>query len=164
MKRIAQVVRKEFIQIKRDRGLVRMVVIAPLLQLIIYGYVVATEIRALPMAVLDHSSSPESRRLVDRFISGGYFTIEEHSGSLNQVTEQLKSGRSLIGLVIPEDYADSLRRGVLAKVQLLVDGTNSNTATIALGYAGGIVAVENADRIRRNFERKGFRMIEAGIR
>ena len=83
MKRILQIVRKEFIQIRRDKGLVRMVVIAPLLQLVIYGYVVATDIRALPLAVLDQSDSAESRRLVDRFVFSGYFALEGHVGSLS---------------------------------------------------------------------------------
>ena len=163
-KRILHLIRKEFIHIRRDRGLMRMVVIAPLMQLVIYGYVVATEIRALPMVVLDHSESPESRRLIDRFVFSGYFVLEKTAMSQSDVTLELNMGRSLIALVIPTDYAENVRRGVLAKVQLLIDGTNSNTASIAIGYAQGIVAVENADRIQQNFERKGFRMIEAGIR
>src|SRR3954463_11809105 len=101
MKRIRQIVRKEFIQIRRDRGLLRTVALMPLVQLLIYGYVVATEIRALPMAVLDHSSSSESRRLVDRFISGGYFKLEENLSSPKEIDTHLNSGRSLIVLVIP---------------------------------------------------------------
>ena len=76
LKRIREMVRKEFIQIWRDSGLLRMVLIAPVLQLLIYGYVVATDIRALPMIVLDRSDSSESRRLVDRFIASRYFEFE----------------------------------------------------------------------------------------
>jgi ABC-2 type transport system permease protein len=164
MTRVAQVVRKEFIQIRRDKGLLRMVVLAPLLQLLIYGYVVATEIRALPMAVLDQSASTESRRLVDRFIASGYFTLQQYVDSPAGAERQLNTGDSIVVLVIPEDYARDIRAGVLAKVQLLVDGTNSNTATIALGYAGGIIAVENQEQIERNIRRRGLRLIEAGIR
>jgi ABC-2 type transport system permease protein len=164
MTRTLQVVRKEFIQIRRDKGLLRMVVLAPLLQLFIYGYVVATEIRALPMAVLDQSESAESRRLVDRFAANGYFTLEEYVDSLESAERHLNSGQSLAVLVIPEDYARDIRAGVVAKLQLLVDGTNSNTATIALGYAGGIIAAENQAQIERNIHRKGLQMIEAGIR
>jgi ABC-2 type transport system permease protein len=164
MKRILQIVRKEVIQIRRDKGLVRMVVIAPLLQLVIYGYVVATDIRALPLAVLDQSDSAESRRLVDRFVFSGYFALEGHVGSLNEAERHLNSGRSMIVLVIPEDFARDVRRGVKAKVQLLVDGTNSNTATIAMGYAGGIVAAANQEKLEEGIRRKGLRMIEAGIR
>src|SRR5688572_23014716 len=137
--RIFQIIRKEFIQMKRDKGLARMVVLTPLIQLLIYGYVVATEIRALPIVVLDRSGSSESRRLVDRFIHSGYFLLEEQTGSLDTVTEHLNSGRSIMAIVVPAEYARDVRRGVRAKVQLLVDGTNSNTATIALGYAAGIV-------------------------
>jgi ABC-2 type transport system permease protein len=164
MRRILKVVRKEYIQIRRDAGLRRMVLIAPLLQLLIYGYVVATEIRFLPMVVLDRSASSESQRLVDRFVASGYFDLQGYEPSLNGVERHLNTGQSMIALVIPEDYARDVRRGVLAKVQLLVDGTNSNTATIALGYAGGVIGAENAARLKQNLDRKGIRMIEAGIR
>jgi ABC-2 type transport system permease protein len=162
--RTFQVISKEFIQIIRDSGLVRMVLITPILQLLIYGYVVATEVRALPLVVLDRAPAAESRRLVDRFISSGYFVLTEHVDTLDAVTKHLDSGRSLMALVIPVDYAENVRHGVKAKVQLLVDGTNSNTATIALGYASGIVAAENQNRIQQNIRQKGLRMIEVGIR
>jgi len=164
MRRILHIFRKEFIQIRRDKGLMRMVVLSPLIQLLIYGYVVATDIRALPVVVLDQSESIESRRMVDRFISSGYFALEAHVASLSVVTEHLNSGRSIMAIVIPVDYARDIRRGRAAQIQLLLDGTNSNTATIALGYANGIVAVENDDRMRENFSQKGLRIVQAGIR
>jgi ABC-2 type transport system permease protein len=163
MKRIHQTIRKEFIQIKRDRGLLRSVALMPLIQLLIYGYVVATEIRALPMAVLDYSPSTESRRLADRFVSGGYFKLEGYLSSPHEADEELNSGHALIVLVIPHDFAENVRHGKRAKVQLLIDGTNSNTATIALGYVSGIVAAENSERLNQNFQRQGIRLIEAGI-
>jgi ABC-2 type transport system permease protein len=163
-RRIVQIIRKEFRQIWRDSGMVRMVVMTPILQLLIYGYVVATEIRELPMVVLDESESAESRRLIERFVSTGYFTLEAHAASPQEVTDQLNTGQSVLGLVIPREYARHLRAGKPATVQILVDGTNSNTATIALGYVSGILALENNSRMESNFERRGMRMIEAGIR
>src|SRR6185295_17191557 len=106
--------------------------------------------------VLDRATSSESQRLVDRFVVSGYFDLQGYVPSLNGVEEHLNTGQSMIALVIPEDYARDVRRGVLAKVQLLVDGTNSNTATIALGYAGGVIGAENAARLKQNLDRKGF--------
>jgi ABC-2 type transport system permease protein len=164
LKRIREIIRKEFIQIRRDRALRRMVLLMPLVQLLIYGYVVATEIRALPMVVLDRADSSESKRLVDRFMASGYFALEGYVTSLKDVERHLNSGQSMFALVIPTEYARDVRRGVLAKVQLLVDGTNSNTATIALGYAGGVIGAENAALLKQNLDRKGIRKIEAGIR
>lgn len=164
LKRILQIIQKEFIQIGRDSGLKRMVAIAPLLQLLIYGYVVATEIRALPVVILDQARSAESRRLVERFVASGYFTVAGETDNLADVTDAINKEHAMMGLVIPHEYAENVRRGVTARVQLLVDGTNSNTATIALGYAGGIVAAENNDLISTNFRRRGFRLIEAGIK
>src|SRR5678816_3180961 len=108
MKRVAQVARKEFIQIRRDRGLLRMVVLAPLLQLLIYGYVVATEIRALPMAVLDQLALTESRRLVDRLVASGYLTLKQYVDSAAGAERQLNSRDSHVVLVIPEDYAHNI--------------------------------------------------------
>jgi ABC-2 type transport system permease protein len=164
LQRIRQIIVKEFRQIWRDRGMVRVVVLTPLLQLLIYGYVVATEIRELPVVVLDESNSQESRRLVERFTSTGYFELEALVGSQDDVTDQLNRGQATIGLVIPEDYASRLRSGDAAKVQVLVDGTNSNTATVALGYAAGIVAMENQSWMESNLRKRGLRIIEAGIR
>ena len=105
MKRIGQIIRKEFIHIKRDRGLVRTVALMPLIQLLIYGYVVATEIRALPVAVLDYSGSSEGRGLVDRFISTGYFKLEGYLSSPSQIDSELNSGRAFMVLVIPGNFA-----------------------------------------------------------
>ena len=163
-KRIRQITRKEFIQMRRDSALVRMLIIAPILQLVIYGYVVATEIRALPMAVFDQSRTQESRRLIERFVASGYFVVESRAESPAEITGTLNDGLAMMGLVIPNGYAEDIRRGSRAEVQLLVDGTNSNTATIALGYAGGIVATENNNQMEANFERKGFQVVRAGIR
>jgi len=163
-KRTLEIIRKEFIQISRDSGLKRMVVITPILQLLLFGYVVATEIRSLRMFVLDRSHSEESRRLVERFVASGYFVIVGHTDNLDQVTNAINRDQALLGLVIPTDYAENVRRGVTAKIQLLVDGSNSNTATIALGYAGGVIAAENNDLMKANFRQRGFRLIEAGIK
>jgi ABC-2 type transport system permease protein len=164
LNRILHIMRKEIRQIWRDKGMVQVVVITPLLQLLIYGYVVATEIRELPIVVLDQSETAESRRLIERFVATGYFDLEGQAATPEQITNHLNTGRSIIGLVIPEDYARNIRSGRLAKVQLLVDGTNSNTATIALGYAAGIIAEESNTRMVSNFEKRGLRLIEAGIR
>lgn len=164
LKRIFQIARKEFLQISRDSGLKRMLVIAPLLQLLIYGYVVATEIRSLPMMVLDQAASAESRRLVERFVASGYFVVEGRAQNLREVTRAIDTDRAMLGLVIPADFADNVSKGTTAKVQLLVDGSNSNTATIALGYAGGVIAAENNDLLAENLARRGLRLIRAGIK
>lgn len=163
-RRTQQIVRKEIIQIRRERATLRIMIIAPLFQLLVFGYVVATEIRELPMVVLDRSESAESRNLVEKFQAAGYFVVDRHVESLDQVTERINLGHAVLGLVIPPGYATHIRKGTRAQVQLLVDGTNSNTATIALGYAGGVVAAENQKLMKGNSERLGFQMVEAGIR
>src|SRR5262249_7600702 len=83
--------------------------------------------------------------------------------SPREADEELNSGRALMVLVIPHDFAENLRHGKHTKFQLLTDGTNSNTAAIALRYVSGIVAAENSERLSQNFKRKGIHLIEAGI-
>lgn len=162
-KRTFRIIHKELIQMRRDPALIRMLILAPVLQLFIYGYVVATEIRSLRMVVLDYSESPESRRLIDRFVASGYFVVHEYARRPDEITDALNSGAATVGIVIPARYAENVGRGSTAVVQMIIDGTNSNTAVLTLGYAGGVIASESNDLMETNFQKKGFRLIEVGI-
>ena len=163
MKRIRKIVRKEFIQIRRDKGMMRMLVLGPLLQLLIYGYVVATEIRALPMAVLDQSGSAESRRLVDRFTSSGYFTLEnvcefaERGGTpaeLRAFPDRARDPRRLR----PEYSPWSPGKAAVARGRHEFEYRDDCVA-----YAGGIIAVASQQETEDEFVVK-VADFEAGIR
>lgn len=136
--RIREMVRKEFIQIRRDPRLFGIVFIAPILQLVVFGYAVSTDIRHTATFVVDHDRTRESRELVEAFSASGYFRVTGRSDRAGDLVQALDHGRAVLGIEIPPDFSQALARGE-ATVQLLLDGTNSNLATVAMGYAERIV-------------------------
>jgi ABC-2 type transport system permease protein len=138
LERIFEIVRKEFLQVLRDPRLARVIVIAPLLQLMIFGYAVSTDVRDVATFVVDHDHTQASRDLVDAFTASGYFRVAGASSRSADLVAALDRGDAMAGLVIPVGFAADLAAS-RARVQLLLDGSDSNTATVARGYAEGIV-------------------------
>ncbi len=136
---LAAMLRKELRQIFRDPRMKRIIFVAPMIQLIVFGYAVNTDIRETPLFVVDHSSSAESRRLVDALTASGYFRVTGRSDRPEDIMDALDRGRAIVGIQIPPRFAEALASGRPAPVQVLVDGSNSNTATIAQGNAVRII-------------------------
>ena len=132
-------VRKEFLQLFRDPRMWRVVFIAPVIQLLVFGYAVSTDIKETATFVVDHSGTRASRELVEAFTASGYFRVVGRSQRPADAVRALDREEALVGLVIPVDFAERLRDGRGAAVQLLLDGSQSNTATVAQGYAERIV-------------------------
>lgn len=139
LERIAEMVKKELHQIARDPRLRRVLFVAPMLQLLVFGYAVSTDVRHTATFVVDQDRSAASRELLDAFTAGGYFDVVGRSQRPADAVAALDHGEAVVGLVIPPGFAEELAGGG-ATVQVLVDGTNSNVATVALGYAERIVA------------------------
>lgn len=146
MTRVGPIAKKEFIQTFRDRRMVVIIFLAPILQLFIFGYAATTDVRGINLAVVDHDRSAESRRLVEAFAASGYFTVVENTADANAMSERVARGGVDAGLVIPADYGRDLARGETAVVQTVFDAADSNFAQIAAGYARGIVQTESARR------------------
>jgi ABC-2 type transport system permease protein len=144
--RVFEMVRKEFRQIFRDSRLRRMIFVAPVIQLLAFGYAVSTDVRNVSTLVVDHDHTRASRELVEAFRASGYFRIEGYADRPAQIVSALDHGTAVLGLVIPQgferDASDAGGHG--ATVQLLFDGTNSNLATVARGYAERIVLSRGA--------------------
>jgi ABC-2 type transport system permease protein len=151
-RRLLTLIKKEFIQIRRDRRLLPILVIMPVLQLIILGYAVSSDVKHLSTVVCDLDRTAESRSFVDRLATSGYFTIRHTVADDRQIKPLMDAGTVRVGLVIPPRFASRLARGDTATVQLLLDGTDSNTATVAQGYVTQIV---NAEATRILGERLG---------
>jgi len=137
-------VAKEFRQIFRDPMSVRMVFGAPIIQLLLFGYAVNTDVRQVTTFLVDHDRTAESRALVDAFTSSGYFRVVGTSDSPSDLRWALDKGRAKIGLEIPAAFGADVKAGRSPAVQLVVDGTNSNTGTVASGYAAKIVQERSA--------------------
>jgi ABC-2 type transport system permease protein len=137
--RIARMVRKELRQLLRDPRSKRIIFLAPVVQLLLFGYAVTTDVRNVSLAVLDGDRSSQSRELVDAFTASGYFREVLAAESGRDLERALDHGRARATLEIPVGFARGLDEGRGPVVHLLVDGTSSNTATVAQGYATRIV-------------------------
>jgi ABC-2 type transport system permease protein len=133
-KRVFEMVRKEFRQIFRDPRLRRVIFIAPMVQLFAFGYAVSTDVRNVSTLVVDHDRSRASRELVEAFTASGYFRVLGYADRPADIVRALDHGDAVLGIVIPAGF----ERGN-SRVQLLFDGTNSNLANVARGYAERIV-------------------------
>lgn len=137
--RILEVVRKEMRQLLRDPRMVRILIVPPLFQLIVFGYAVSTDVWDTPTFIVDRDNTGESRELSDMLTSSGYFSLVGRSEDSRDMVRALDSGRALVGLEIPVGFAKALGGGCGAQLQLILDGTNSNTALKAKAYAEGII-------------------------
>ena len=137
--RIRRMVRKELRQLFRDPKTKRVIFVSPIIQLILFGYAVNTDVRRLPTFVVDYDRTPESRLLVDAFTASDYFRVAGRDTDPDVMRRALDRGDATVGLTIPAGFAAGLAAGRTASLQVLVDGTSSNTATVAQGYATKIV-------------------------
>jgi ABC-2 type transport system permease protein len=132
--RIASIIRKEFLQLFRDPRTLALAVVIPIVQLFLLGYAATSDVRNIPMAVLDQSKSPQSRQLLDAFRAADYFTIDYFVGSTDQYQKLIESGDARVALVIPADYAIRLSEGN-AKVLMVLDGSDATIGSTALSTA-----------------------------
>ena len=139
LRRVYFIARKEFIQLLRDKRIFGMLIIAPIIQLVVFGYVARTDIRKTPMIVCDQSRTPDSRDFINRFVSSGYFNIVRFVDGQDGIDPYLDSGDAVLGMIIPADFARRLKSGEETAVGIYIDGTNSNLATIVSGYVQMIV-------------------------
>jgi ABC-2 type transport system permease protein len=138
--RVLHLMRKEFLELRRDPRLFLIVVIAPILQLVVLGYAATTDVRNVPMVVVDEDHSVESRDLISRFGASGNFVVVDSLSSVDEVDAYLDGGRTWMALDIPAEYGEHVRRGIPESVQVVADGTDANSTNVALGYAGSLVA------------------------
>jgi ABC-2 type transport system permease protein len=151
--RLKQMMIKEFIQVIRDKRTRFILIGPPIIQMMIFGYAATYEIRHVPTVVLDLDHSQESRELVSRFTSSPYFDVQRQLTTSRQLGDLIEKGNATVGLEIDAGFAQQLRKGQTAPLQVIVDATNSNTALIASGYitqiALGFAQQYQKDRIYR---------------
>jgi ABC-2 type transport system permease protein len=143
--RIITLVIKEFLELRRDKWARFRLVVPPLIQMIIFGYAATFEVFGVSTAVLDFDHSQESRELISRFTYSGRFHIVKVAQAEPEINAAIDSGDAVVAIVIHPEFARLLRKGQSAPVQVVVDGTNSNTALISLGYVGEIAAQFSQD-------------------
>jgi ABC-2 type transport system permease protein len=153
LSRLKQMLIKEFIQVFRDKRTRFVLFGPPLIQMVIFGYAANFEIRHVPTVVVDFDHTQESRDLISRFSSSPYFDVQRQLTDSRQIVDLLDGGDTVVALQINAGFSENLRKGQTAPLQVIVDGTNSNTALIASGYvsqiAQGFAQDYQQDRMQR---------------
>jgi ABC-2 type transport system permease protein len=164
LQRLKQMLIKEFIQVFRDKRTRFILFGPPLVQLLIFGYAATFEIHHVPTAVLDRDHTQESRELISRFTSSPYFDVKEQLTHSDEMVDSLDRGKVAVVLHIQPGFSEDLRKGQTARLQVLVDGTNSNTALIASGYVNQIAQGFALDYQRDRMQRASPFLVNAAPR
>jgi ABC-2 type transport system permease protein len=138
-RRTRAMARKEILHIIRDRRSLFAALAQPIVVLLLFGWALSLDVDHIGTVVYDSDRSPQSEALIQQFRGSRYFQIIDEVDSYKPIERAMDQRRGLVGLVIPTDYSRNLLEGKEAEVQILLDGTDSNTASIALGYAEGLV-------------------------
>lgn len=155
MRLILLMIWKEFLHLKNDKMSIRLMIFPVILQALIMGYALTTEVKYTPVTVLDQCNTPSSRSLIESIRNNSLFKFNTQSLSVNEIRERIDTGHDKIGLVIPEDFERSLRTGNGADVQLIIDGQDANSANVASGYINAIIAQWGSDFLRNEAKSKG---------
>jgi ABC-2 type transport system permease protein len=161
-----RVIVKEFLQLRQDRRMIPVTFLAPIVQIVLFGFAVNTEVRDVPTVLVDLDRTQASRDLASRFFESGYFELVGSVDSAQDVEPWFIDGRAAAALVIDTGHGRDLVRGRSSKLQLLVDGSDATPATVALGYAKALVAGRSVELLRQegNSPLAGGRVGQAEVR
>jgi ABC-2 type transport system permease protein len=138
--RLRQMLLKEFIQVFRDKRTRFLLFGPPIIQMVIFGYAANLEIQHVPMAILDYENSQVSRDFASRFQASRYFDVREQTPDRDKIRRMVDHGDVLVAMQINAGFSEQLRKGQTARVQVVVDASNSNTALVSLGYVNQIAS------------------------
>jgi ABC-2 type transport system permease protein len=144
-RRTRAMARKEFLHIVRDSRSLAMALAVPVMMLLLFGYALSLDVDRIPTYVYDQDRTPESRELLARFEGSRYFQILGYTDNYRDIELRVDRSECLLGVVVPHRYAQDLLAGRESHVQLLLDGSDSNTASIARGYAETVTATYGAE-------------------
>ncbi len=157
--RFLAVARKEVVQILRDARSLIIVLIMPVVLVLLFGYGVNLDLKGLPVYVYDRDGSQQSQDLLKRFQASAYFDVVRVVNDYPALTRSLDDGHAKIGIVVPWDFSQRLRDGLPTQVQALVDGSDDNTANVAIGYAQAVVQGYSSD-IQLNWLRNRGQLVQ----
>ena len=139
LRRLGHLIRKELLELRQDPRLFGVVIMAPIIQLAVLGYAATTDVKDIPIVIVDADRSAESRDLIHRFEVSANFDIVGLLGSTPEIDPYLDRGDAWMALSIPPDYGSRVASGEPVALQVVADGTDSNSTGVALGYASALV-------------------------
>ncbi len=155
MERLKALIVKEFIQVMRDRITLGLIIGMPVLQLLIFGFAINTDVKHLRTAVLDQSRTQESRQLLDSFVGSMYFDIVQTASNFDELNRAVDRGDVKVGIAIPPNYAGKTNAGKTAEVQVLVDATDSMSASSAISAASMLGVLSSQKMLLTQLSRQG---------
>ncbi|MBN2444138.1 MAG: ABC transporter permease [Spirochaetales bacterium] len=135
MSAIPYLVKKEFSQIRRDRRMLMIIFISPIMQLLILGYAANLDVKNVPLAVYDQDKTPQSRELITELVVSGYFRTDYYVDNFISLERLIDSGKASIALTIPRGFEKKILSGGKSNLSLIVDGSETNSATVGMNYA-----------------------------
>jgi ABC-2 type transport system permease protein len=155
MQAILTFLRKEFAQLRRDKNSLRLMLVSPILQLLIFGYAANLDVDNVDIVVNDRDNTVTSRELLSHFTHSGYFTVVGYVDNANEVDAYLDKGKATIALDIPAGFGDDILSGKQAQVQAIADGSESSAASVGLNYAASVLAGFSQQVLLTKFKRLG---------
>jgi len=146
VKAILSILRKEFIQLRRDPRLFPVIFISPILQLLLLGYAANLDVKNIPSVICDLDRSAASRAFLDDFVNSGYFSVEARVERMDEIDRYLDHGDAAMAFVVPRGFGDDIAARRQASVMLIADGSESQSATIGVNY-GTMIASRYAQKI-----------------
>ncbi|MCX7250889.1 MAG: ABC transporter permease [Burkholderiales bacterium] len=154
-RRVKAILVKESLQIVRDPRSLMIALLVPLLQMFLLGYGISLDVKQIPLCAYDREGSQASQDLVQRFAASPYFSLQGQAVNYAEVGRSLDNGRCRLAIVIPADFSRTLNNAGQGVVQALLDATDTNTASLAAGYASAVVASYSSAVQLRSIERRG---------
>ena len=156
MKLILLMIWKEFLHIRNDKFSIRLMILPVLVQMLVMGYALTTEVKNTPVTVLDLCNSPSSRSLIESIKNNRLFLYRGQSSSFNEIRNKIDEGKVKIGVVIPDDFNREIRTSSGTDVQLIIDGQDANSSNVASGYLNSIIAQWGSDFLKNDAKSKGL--------
>ena len=157
---LLRIIVKEFLQLRQDRKIIPVLVIGPLVQLLALGFAANTDVKNVPLLLIDQDRTRESRELADRFVASGYFRLAGVAGTVRQIDPWLVRGDAQIALVIGAGFGKTVNasrsgaRELMPRVQVIADGSDANSAVVGMGYASSIISGFGAERLQARLVRQ----------
>ena len=155
MRIILNIIRKEFLQLKRDPKMFAIVLIAPVFQLIFLGYAVNMDVEKVPTVIFDQDRTETSRDLLQKFSGNRYFEFVEQVDNYNDFQYSIESGEAWLGIVIPYDFEKSIVRNETGKLQTIFDGSDGNKASIISGYLQKVITTYSVELLDSKMKKHG---------
>lgn len=161
--RILAVARKETLHVVRDTRSLHLALGIPVMLMILFGYALSLDVDNIPLALWDQDRTPESRELIDRLTSSGYFRLVVYAESYNELVRAIDLRNATVAVTIPRHFTRDLLRRQGATVQALVDGSDSTRAGIAIGYLEVILGIYREDRLLAEMNRQAVVKVEIPV-